>query len=151
MVLGNVLLTSSLIGARLAPRLLVNCFAVAGVVNVGANVLLIPSLGATGAALAMLLTELVLGVIMLGICVRAVGSVPVVATLGPPLAAGAVMALVLLAPFAPLAVRVVLAVAAYGAALLAVERLLSPEDFAFVRTLVAARVRARRGGAGQPT
>ena len=57
-VLGNVLLIGTLIGARLEPRVIMRCFVVAfAVVTLGANLALIAWLGAEGAALAMLLTE----------------------------------------------------------------------------------------------
>jgi len=73
-VLGNVLLIGTLIGARLEPRVIMRCFVVAfAVVTLGANLALIAWLGAEGAALAMLLTRWVFGVMRLRVAGGAVG------------------------------------------------------------------------------
>ena len=95
-VLGNVLLTGSLIASRLDPKVLLRCFIVAFAVNLVVNLALIPPLGAAGAALGMLLTEIVLAVIMLRLATRAVGRPPLLESFGAASIAGAAMALVML-------------------------------------------------------
>lgn len=151
-VLGIVMLCGSLIASRLNPRLLLRCFVIGFVVNLAANLALIPTLGATGAALAMLLCEVVLAAEMLRLCSGAVGAPPVVSTLGAAVAGAAVMAgaLALLGPVVP----VVLALAAGGLAYLgvyaAVEHRIAPADLAVVTGLLRSRLPSRPGP-GAPT
>jgi O-antigen/teichoic acid export membrane protein len=142
-LVGLVMLTGSLISSRLNPRILVVYFGVALVVNVAMNVLLIPSLGATGAALAMLTTELCFVVLTLRIAVRSVGGIDVVPTLGGPLVAGAAMALMLAALHAVLPVALAAGALAYLGVLVAVERRLAPADLAFVTGMVRDRLPRR--------
>lgn len=144
-ILGNVMLTGSLIASRLSPKLLVRCFALAFTVNVVGNLAFVPPLGATGAALAMLLCELVLGVVMLRIAVRAVGAPPLVATVGAAAAGGAAMALVLALLDGPVLVGLAAGALAYVAIFVLVERRLAPEDLRMVGALVRDRLPGRRG------
>lgn len=145
-ILGNVMLTGSLIASRLSPRLLLRCFALAFVVNVGGNLALVPSLGATGAALAMLLCEAVLGVVMLRIAVRAVGAPPLLETVGAAVAGGAAMALLLALVDGPLLLLLAAGGLVYALVLVLVERSLAPEDLRVVGAMVRDRLPGRRAG-----
>jgi O-antigen/teichoic acid export membrane protein len=144
-VLGVVLLSVTLMSSRLEPRRLVVYYAIALAVNVVANLALIPPLGATGAALAMLVTEIVLGALALRACLMEVGGLSVRATLGGPLAAGLAMAGALLALESILPVALIAGVLVYFGVLVAVERLLAPDDLRFLTGAVRERIMRARG------
>lgn len=146
-ILGNVLLTGSLIASRLSPRLLLRSFIVAFTVNLVGNLVLIPLLGATGAALAMLLCEVVLGVILLRIVVRAVGRPAVAPTLGSAAVAGLAMAAVLLLLPGPVLAVLAAGSVVYGLVFVLVERRVAPEDLRFATAMVRGRLRGRRAAA----
>jgi O-antigen/teichoic acid export membrane protein len=139
-LLGVVLLAVSLMSSRLEPRRLVVYYGVALVVNVVANVALIPPLGATGAGLAMLATELVLAVLALRACLAEVGSISVIATVGGPLSAGVAMAAAVFALQSLVLVALAAGIVVYGIVLLAVDRLLAPDDVRFVVGAVRRRL-----------
>ena len=138
-VLGVVMLTSALIASRQAPRVLLGCFAIGLAVNLVANVIMIPAFGATGAASAMLATEIVLAVVLTRITVRLVGRFDLRATVGSALLAGAGMALVMVALAAILPVALLAGTVVYVGVFVLAERRLAPSDLELV--LAAARQR----------
>jgi O-antigen/teichoic acid export membrane protein len=142
-LLGVVLLAQSLMSSRLPPRRLVAYYGVALAVNVVACVALIPSLDAMGAALAMLLTELVLAGLTLRAALREVGGIDVAATLAGPLAGAIAMAAVLLALQSLLIVALIAGGVVYGLVLIAVDRRLAPADFGFLAGAARRRLPAR--------
>jgi O-antigen/teichoic acid export membrane protein len=105
---------------------------------------LVPGHGADGAAIAALAGAAVLVVLTVPRTARLVGAGGVVRILAAPLAGGAAMALCAAAlsalPWVPAAIG---SVAAYAAAFLVFERVLSPGDFAFYSSVARLRV-ARR-------
>jgi O-antigen/teichoic acid export membrane protein len=143
-LLGIVLLSMSLMSSRLKPRLLVVYYGIALAVNVVANLALIPTLEATGAALGMLISEVVLAFLTMRACLKEVGAIAVPATIGGPLLAGLAMAGALLALQSLLLVALAVGVVVYFAALAAVDRLLAPADVRFVADAVRQRI-PRRG------
>lgn len=142
-ILGNVLITGSLIGARLEPRVIMRCFVVAFAVNLGANLALIPLLEAEGAALAMLLTEVVLGVMMLRIAAAAVGRPDLKATAGAALAAGIAMAAVMALLQSLLPVALVAGGLAYATVFVLAERRAAPADLQVLSGLLRSRLPGR--------
>ncbi len=131
-----VTICTALIFYRGDPRTIVKVTAVMVVVNVVLNVVLIPTYDEDGAAAAMLATEAVFVVIAMLVSARLVGGISWRSLLTAPIAAGAVM-------LAPLLLLSSVPLAAFGAGLVAylaayllVERLVSPDDLAFVRTLL---------------
>jgi O-antigen/teichoic acid export membrane protein len=127
-VIGVVTLASSLIVSRRNPMVIVWSTAAIVVVNVALNVALIPVWEETGAAVAMLVSEVALLAIVGPLATRAVGGVRWLPTVTGPLVAGAVMAGALLllgaVPLAGVAVGSV----AYLLALVTFERLVAPHD-----------------------
>jgi O-antigen/teichoic acid export membrane protein len=106
------------------------------VLNVALNVILIPPMGATGAALAALISGVALAALAQVFVGRAVGRVNPVRSLGTPLLAGAASALAIVATGQQLVVSVAVGSLVYLVALIAAERLLYPEDFARFRSLL---------------
>jgi O-antigen/teichoic acid export membrane protein len=145
-LMGMVMLCGSLVASRLNPRVLLRAFVLALVVNVAANLALIPSLEETGAALAMLITELALLAMLLPIAIRAVGRAPLMATIGSAIIAAAAMAGVLAGlSFAP-ALALVLGVVTYLAVFFVAERLFAPDDLDALMAMLR-----RRGVLGPAT
>jgi O-antigen/teichoic acid export membrane protein len=145
-LVGIVLLSSSLVVSRRDPGVMARLFGMALAINVGLNVALIPSLKASGAATAMLVTEVVFAAVAVGLAARAVGGISPARTLGAPLVGGGLMAAVL----ALLHTRPLLAALAGGVAYLAgfvlAERRLSPVDLRFVVDMVRRRFPSRAIG-----
>jgi O-antigen/teichoic acid export membrane protein len=142
-LLGLVLLAQSLMSSRLAPRRLVAYYAIALAVNLAACVALIPVLDATGAALAMLVAELVLAVLTVRASLVEVGGIDVAATIAGPLAGAIAMAAVLLALQSLLILALIAGSIVYGAVLIAVDRRLAPADVGFLATAARRRLPAR--------
>ena len=142
-VLGNVMLNSSLIASRLDPRSILRCFAAGFAVNVGLNVALIPPLGATGAALAMLGTELLLWAMMLRLVVPAVGAPPVLGTVGSAAVAGAAMAAVVAALHGVVLAALAAGAVVYPVVFWLVERRVAPADLAVLAGMLPGRLGAR--------
>ena len=140
-LLGVVLVSTSLVVSRTNPRRMVWVFGIALVVNVAANLVLIPWLDQSGAALAMLLTEAVFAVIVLRMAAQAVGRLSAPLTLTAPVVAGAVMAAPMLALDFSLWLAIPAGAIAYLAAFWLVESRVAPGDLAFVRELVARRLK----------
>ncbi|MEA2143976.1 MAG: hypothetical protein QOI64_2406, partial [Solirubrobacteraceae bacterium] len=124
------------------PRTIFRITGVMVVLNVALNLVLIPRYEAAGAAAAMLATEVVFAFVVMRLSVSDVGGISWTSLLAAPVTAGAAMSLALFVLSSTPAVSLVLGLAAYAAAYLAVERVVSPDDLAFVRTLVR-RLRSR--------
>ncbi len=140
-LLGVVMLSGSLVTSRLDPRILLRFFALVLVVNLAVNLALIPWLGATGAATAMLATEGVFAALTLRVSVREVGPLSLPRTVGAPLIASAVMAATLTALHAHVLVALAAGVLVYVLALAVAERRLAPEDYAFLTGALRNRLR----------
>ena len=139
-----VALCSSLIVTRRSPRTMLRITGPMVVLNVALNLALIPALEDSGAALAMLVTEVVFVAVAVRIAAAEVGGLRWTSLVGAPLLAGAAMAgpMVLLygVPLAALAVGG----AVYVVAFVALERVISPADLAFARSTLK-RLLAHRG------
>ena len=134
-LIGVVTLASALVVSRDNPMIIVWSTATILVVNVGLNVALIPVLEETGAAIAMLASEVALLLIVGPLATHAVGGVRWLRTITGPLVAGAVMVpLLLLLDAVPLLATAVASVA-YLLALVLVERLVAPRDVELVTRL----------------
>ncbi len=136
-LLGAVIISTSLVISRRDPRAMVWAFAAALAVNVAANLLLIPPMGASGAALGMLITYGLFALVAFEMAARTVGHPPLISTLAGALVAGGAMALtlvVLLHGSALLAAST--GVLVYLAVLVAVEWLFSPRDLRFATDML---------------
>lgn len=136
LILGAVSLASAVVVSRNRPQGIVRASGAMVVLNLALNVALIPLWEASGAAVAMLLTEAVFILIVLRLASAAMhADVPWRRTLAAPTAAAAAMAGVALV----LADSFVLALGAslgvYGLVLVAVERFAAPADLAFALQL----------------
>jgi O-antigen/teichoic acid export membrane protein len=98
--------------------------------NIALNLVLVPTYGADGAAVAALASAVVLAVVSLLQVRLVVGAIRVVRTFAGPLLAGLVMAGIALAVPGPAVVGVVLGIVGFAVALFAFERVSSPEDVA---------------------
>lgn len=137
---GLMVLTSVLVLSRSHPRRMVYTVAGASTLNIGLNVALIPSFGAKGAALAMLISIALYAAAAMWLAVLEVGKVNWTSILAAPGLAAIAMALplVLLAGVWPVAA--VVASVLYAAAYAAIDRMVDPEDFQFVSGLVRQRL-----------
>ncbi len=143
-MMGVVALTTALITSRLDPRRLLVGVAGVAAINLVLNLTLIPPLGATGAALAMLVSAAAFVGFTLVISVRTVGGVNWVSTLVAPLGAGLAMAAAIAVVGTPLALALAAGGAAYLVVYAALERAVSPRDFAFAISTVTRRLPRRR-------
>lgn len=143
-LVGVVLLGTSLIVSRRDPRIMVAVAAGMLAVNVALNVVLIPVYGDDGAAAAMLVTEALAVLAVVGVAARTVGGLRWLSMLVSPLVAGAAMAGTMLALDGTLAGALAGGGAVYVGAFLLIERLLSPADLRFVANLL------RRGLPSRP-
>lgn len=132
MLLGVVRISAALVVSRRDPRLMMWQFGLALAVNVALNAALIPPLEETGAALAMVGSQLVLLAGVWYLAVGAVGRPRLVSTAGAPVVAAAAMAAVMWPLREELAVALAAGTVAYLAVFLAVERRASPEDLRFL-------------------
>ncbi len=142
-VLGVVRIACALIISRGDPARLKRWFGIALAINVTLNLALVPPLEATGAALAMLGTELVLAGATLGLAVEAIGRPRLMRTLLAPLLSSAAMAAAMWPLREDLVPALLVGVAAYAAAFLVVERLVSPDDLRFLLGLARRRLPSR--------
>ncbi len=143
-LMGIVILTTSLMVSRESPKQMVPLTAAMAGINIILNLILIPLYRDTGAAAAMLATEVIYAAWITRMAARKVGGIDWRATLPGALAAGAVMALVSWLLEGDLLVALVAASATYILVLAAVERLVSPRDLAFVVTAARRRLPRRR-------
>jgi O-antigen/teichoic acid export membrane protein len=144
--LGVVTLCSVLIVSRRRPAIMAFSTAGAVVLNVVLNVVLIPRFAEDGAAAAMLITESVFVVLVVGLATMETGRLGLRTTLVGPIVAGAAMVGVMFALQHAFAAALVAGIACYLAVLVAVERLVAPQDVDFVTSLVRRRLRPRVAG-----
>lgn len=138
-LLGIVTLSTSLMVSRENPRRMIPVIAAVAGLNFVINLVLIPAYGPSGAAAAMLATEIIFALWILRIAARAVGALQWTATGAGTLAAGATMALLALALHSSLAVALVAGSIGYVIVLLSVERILNPEEVAQAARMVRRR------------
>jgi O-antigen/teichoic acid export membrane protein len=143
---GLLTLSSSLIVSRRDPRIVVVVVAGMALTNLGLNLVLIPPLGAEGAAAAMLITDAIFVVVMMAIATRTVGSAHLGRALGSPLVAGAAMGAVMATLSSLPVVAAAGGVVVYIAVLLLLERTFNPLDLEFVRSMVRRRLPSRATG-----
>jgi O-antigen/teichoic acid export membrane protein len=140
-LLGVVSLATSLLLSREPARRMVPVTAAIVVFNLVLNVVLIPPYGDSGAAIAMLASEVVFAVWVMSRAARVVGGIDWLATLAGPLAGGAVMAVaavLLLTVNLPLAIAG--GVLGYLLGLVIVERAISPDDLRLMADMVRRRL-----------
>lgn len=133
--------TGNFLLARDRPGSFVRAAGAALVVNLAANVALIPAYGATGAAAAAVGSSAVLVVAMRRSLAEVAGRVHVLRIVGGPLIGGLAMAAVIVAAGVPPAVALVCGVLAYAAAFTAVELIAWPDDVRFARQVFLSRRR----------
>jgi O-antigen/teichoic acid export membrane protein len=139
-MLGVVSLASAFVVARNRPQGIVRASAAMVALNLALNLALIPSQGASGAAIAMLVTEAVFALIVLRLVEGALADgVPWLRTLAAPVAASTAMAACALLITDALIPAVAVALAAYGLVFFAVERIAAPADLAFALDLARRR------------
>lgn len=125
--------------ARDKPWLFTRTLVLMIVLNVALNAALIPPLGATGAALAALVSGVALAGLGQAFVRSAVGRVRLLRSFGTPVLAGAAMALAIVAAAQELVLGLLAGSLAYGVTLLVAERVLFPLDFARFRGLLRRR------------
>jgi O-antigen/teichoic acid export membrane protein len=143
-LMGIVILTTSLMVSREDPKRMVAVTAAMAAINIVLNLILIPLYSDTGAAAAMLATEVVYAAWITRMAARKIGAIDWRATLAGALAAGVVMAAVGWLLDETLLAALIAATAVYIVVLLAVERLVSPRDVAFVMSAVRRRLPSGR-------
>jgi O-antigen/teichoic acid export membrane protein len=134
--LGIVTLSVALYVSRRPPRPMVWVTGAMALLNVVLNLVLIPSLDDRGAAIAMTATEIAYAVVALIAAARVLGGINWVSTLAGPAVGSLAMVLPALAFDDSLLLGVASSVPVYVLALLAVERVTSPDDLAFAGGLV---------------
>jgi len=140
----NAVITAVLIG-RDQPRVYTVPAAVAIVTTLVLSFVLIPAHGGIGAAVTAVASGAVLAVLSIAVTTHLVGSISTLRVVVAPLAAGASMALVAIAlSGAPWVGAAVISTVVYGAAFLAIERILFPGDFAYYSNILPFRD-ARQG------
>jgi O-antigen/teichoic acid export membrane protein len=107
--------------------------------NVACNLVLIPTMGADGAAISGAVSAILLGALSVHAGRRVTGRLSLVRAFGGPALAGAAMAAVLLAVDPPLVLGVVLGAAVYLAGLAAWERWANPDDVEVVLSTIRKR------------
>ena len=137
-------LCSTLVLSRSRPRRMVYTVAVAAVVNIALNVILIPPLEAEGAALAMLGSMVLYVAIALKLAVLEAVDVAWIRMLAAPLLAAVAMVPPLLALSEIWAIAAGLGAIVYLAVYAVVERVVDPDDLRFVVDLVRSRLPSRR-------
>jgi O-antigen/teichoic acid export membrane protein len=138
-LLGVGMLAGSLVVARADPRAMLRVYGIALAVNITANLALIPVLEETGAALGMLVTEVVFCAGALLLASATVGRPPVARTLAAPLGATAAMVAAMVPLAGTLALALLAGVVVYAAVAWTVERRVAPDDLTFIQTLVLRR------------
>jgi O-antigen/teichoic acid export membrane protein len=138
-----VTLSSSLIISRVGPAAIVRISAAMVALNVALNLALIPPFEASGAAAAMLVTELAFGALAMRLAIREAGGVELRSMTAAPLLAGAAMLAVMLALASVPAASLAAGAVVYVAVFLLLERSISPGDLDFARTLLRTRLRSR--------
>jgi O-antigen/teichoic acid export membrane protein len=142
-MMGIVTLSSSLFVSRHDPRRMVRVTALMGVLNIALNLALIPALEEKGAAIAMLVTEVLYAAVALRLAVRAVDGVSWRAMAASPLAGGAAMVPLTLALSGSLAAALVAGALAYLVVYVVVERAIAPVDLRFATDMLRRMLRIR--------
>ena len=148
-LLGAVVISTSLVVSRGNPKTLVRVIFSSVVVNVAVNLALIPLWDERGAAAAMLITYVGYLVLVVRLAVRYVGMIDFRSVLVPPVVAGAVMALVCVALSSLLIPAVVAGGLVYLLVLVAVERVVAPGDFELLRQMIRRRFPLRAARSAQ--
>ena len=143
MLLGFVVLCTSLIVSRRNATIMVPVTAAMVVLNVVLNLVLIPSYEDSGAAAAMLVTEAVFAAIVVALVVRTIRGVPWLRTVAAVFVAGAVMAIPAVALQSTFVAALIASTAVYLVVLVALERKLNPADVRFAVDLVRDRLPRR--------
>jgi O-antigen/teichoic acid export membrane protein len=138
-----VALTSSLVVSRRGPGPIARLTGVMVVVNVALNFALIPPLGDSGAALAMLVTEAAFVVVALRLAVTTIGGVEWAPMTAAPATAGLVLSGVLALLYGLPVLGLVIGLPAYALVFWLLERRIAPEDLRFVRELLRRRFGSR--------
>lgn len=145
-LIGIVVLCSTFIVSRWPSRALVALTGSIALLNIVLNFALIPEFDQDGAAAAMLISELLFSVGGLVIAYRLLGGFKWVnALLAPVIAAAAMFVVTEAVPGSALVVGPA-AVIVYGAVFLVVERVVSPDDFAFAKALLGGAARSTAAG-----
>jgi O-antigen/teichoic acid export membrane protein len=144
-LIGLVTLSTSLIVSRRSPTTMVWLSAAMTLLNVVLNVVLIPGLHERGAAIAMLATEAVFLVLAMRMARVTIGA-PVhwMAMTAAPLFAGCLMAAAMITLRQTPGLALGVGAAIYPAAFVVAERLISPDDLAFVFDFAKRRLRLAR-------
>ncbi|MCW2967033.1 MAG: hypothetical protein JWM71_805 [Solirubrobacteraceae bacterium] len=138
-LLGVVMLTSSMIVSREHPRNITKLTVGMIALNVGLNVALIPGLHADGAAVAMLVTEAAFAAFTLFITHRLIGPVPWVRSLASVVAAALAMAAVTVGLRDQWVAAGAAGLAVYAVTLVVVERRVAPGNLAYLGGLLRRR------------
>jgi O-antigen/teichoic acid export membrane protein len=136
---GLNMLASTLLVARDRPLDFARICAVVVVLNISLNLILIPPLGATGAALAAAISSVALALMGAYRIAGLTGRLRVRRSFAGPVAAGAAMAATMLGAPLPPVPEAALGSAVYLLVLYLVEHRLFPDDFALARSLLARR------------
>jgi O-antigen/teichoic acid export membrane protein len=136
---GLNMLASTLLVARDRPLDFARICGVVVVLNIALNLVLIPPLGATGAALAAAISSVALALMGAYRIAGLTGRLNVQRSFAGPVAAGTAMAAAMIGVSLPLVPEAALGSAVYLVVLYLVERRLFPDDFALARTLLARR------------
>jgi O-antigen/teichoic acid export membrane protein len=139
-LMGIVILTTSLLVSRKNPRRMVPVTAAVAAVNIVLNLILIPPFGPSGAAASMLATEVIYAAWITRIAAREIGRIDWRPTLAGALAAGAAMAATTLLLSTSLLAALVGGIAVYLIALVAVQWFVSPTDVVFVMSMIRRRL-----------
>jgi O-antigen/teichoic acid export membrane protein len=143
-LIGLVTLSTSLVVSRRSPTAMVWMSGAMTLLNVVLNLALIPALDERGAAIAMLVTEAVFLALAFRMALRTIGErVNVASMAAGPLLAGAAMAAVTLALRHTPGLALPAGFAVYALAFAAVERVVSPDDLAFVADFARRRLPLR--------
>jgi len=140
-LIGLVTLSTSLIVSRRSPAAVVWLSGAMTALNIALNVALIPGLDERGAATAMLVTEAVFLVLAFRMAVRSIGArVDLLSMSAAPLMAGLAMGAATLSLRDTPGLALAAAVVVYPAVFVLAERLISPDDLAFVRDFAKRRL-----------
>jgi O-antigen/teichoic acid export membrane protein len=142
-LMGVITLTISLLVSRGNPRQAASVTGAIVAINIALNLILIPAYGVTGAAAAMLGTEVIYLAWTMRLAARAVGGISWLHVTAGALVGGIFMAAVALPLHSSLPAALIAGGAAYIVAVLATERLVSPEDLAFMTDMVRRRMPTR--------
>ena len=140
--------TSSTLAANDRPRLMHSILLITVFQNIVMNALLIPPYGATGAALTAAVSGLLLGALSIRQGTRTLGHVRLIRVFLAPAVAAAAMAVAVIPVRDSLVASLLLGSSAYVIALLIVQRVFFPDDFARLLDSVRPRglARSRPGG-----